>query len=323
MFYDICAIFTPSFKTEPDFTTPAATMSKPVLFITGGNAGLGYETIKALLKTETAYEILLGCRSVAKGDAAIESLKKEVPSTSSTLSTVQADIESDASIDAAYSHIAEKHGRLNILINNAGANFDAQARDKLTIREMYNKTWDTNVAGTTALTHSFVPLLLKAKAQGGDARIMFIASGTSSMANTARFDNKPFAMINASPEAGWPKPLEVNPITAYRSAKAGLNMVMTQWSRVLKNDGIKVFSVSPGFLATGLAGIGPEKLKQVSFCPEDQPEDMLADNCVSDGCHRTCRRSQFRSRRGRRQARRRCWEGHYRQWRSTVVDRCR
>ena len=31
-------------------------------------------------------------------------------------------------------------------------------------------------------------------------------------------------------------------------------MVMKQWERILKNDGVKVWSVSPGFLATGLGG---------------------------------------------------------------------
>ena len=40
-------------------------------------------------------------------------------------------------------------------------------------------------------------------------------------------------------------------------------MVMLDWARVLKEDGVKVFSISPGFLATGLAGMGAEKLKSL------------------------------------------------------------
>ena len=39
---------------------------------------------------------------------------------------------------------------------------------------------------------------------------------------------------------------------------------MREWTKVLKNDGVKVFAISPGFLATGLAGIGAEQLKKVS-----------------------------------------------------------
>lgn len=41
--------------------------------------------------------------------------------------------------------------------------------------------------------------------------------------------------------------------------------MVRDWVRVLKNDGVKVFMVSPGFLATGLNNVGVEKLKQVSL----------------------------------------------------------
>lgn len=71
------------------------------------------------------------------------------------------------------------------------------------------------------MTTTFMPLLLKSSTP----RLMFITSGTSSLAETERFDNKAFQAINASPEAGWPKPPIPNPVMMYRSAKAGLNMV--------------------------------------------------------------------------------------------------
>lgn len=40
-------------------------------------------------------------------------------------------------------------------------------------------------------------------------------------------------------------------------------MVVLDWARVLKEDGVKVFAISPGFLATGLAGVGAEILKSL------------------------------------------------------------
>ena len=33
-----------------------------------------------------------------------------------------------------------------------------------------------------------------------------------------------------------------------------MNMMMREWYRILKNDGVKVWCVSPGYLATGLGG---------------------------------------------------------------------
>lgn len=45
-----------------------------------------------------------------------------------------------------------------------------------------------------------------------------------------------------------------SPALAYRAAKTGLNMVALDWARCLRNDGVRVFNVSPGLLATGLGG---------------------------------------------------------------------
>lgn len=94
--------------------------SNPILFITGANTGLGYETIRSLLQSSKPYTILLGGRSLDKANKAAEDLKKEFPKCSSTVATVQIDIADDDSITAAYDHISKEYGRIDILINNAG-----------------------------------------------------------------------------------------------------------------------------------------------------------------------------------------------------------
>jgi NAD(P)-dependent dehydrogenase (short-subunit alcohol dehydrogenase family) len=50
---------------------------------------------------------------------------------------------------------------------------------------------------------------------------------------------------------------------AYRSSKTALNMMMLDWVRMLEPDSVKVFCISPGFLATGLGGLGKDFLKNV------------------------------------------------------------
>lgn len=235
---------------------------KKVIFITGANAGLGLETVKALLRSGTPYEVVIGSRNTQKGEDAVTSLKKEYTSTPSKLSVVQIDIESDSSIKKAQETISSRFGRLDVLINNAGANVEKEAQEKGSdYRETWLKSWSINVAGPVITTREFVPLLLKSS----DPRLIFITSGTSSLADTERSDG-PFAAINASPEAGWPKPELANPTMIYRSSKCGLNMQIRDWNRILKNDGVKVFGISPGFLATNLNGIGAEQLKKVSSC---------------------------------------------------------
>lgn len=139
----------------------------------------------------------------------------------------------------------------------------------MSAREMWNKTYDINVTGTYILTWTLAPLLL----ESSDPRLMFIASGTSSLTGSESSD-LPF---NKQPSRGWPKALNNSNLSAYRSSKTALNMMMRyfitwlarvskanlnirEWFRLLGQDGVKVWAISPGYLATGL-GVGQEQNK--------------------------------------------------------------
>ena len=60
--------------------------------------------------------------------------------------------------------------------------------------------------------------------------------------------------------AGWPKKIDFETI-GYRCSKTAMSMLMLDWNHKLKADGVKVFSVSPGFCATDLGGLGEEAIK--------------------------------------------------------------
>ena len=236
-------------------------MSSPkIILVTGANTGLGLEILKALCRSTTAYTILVGCRTTSTGEQAVAAVSKEYPSTASTLSVIQVDLNSDSSLEQAITTITAEHGKLDILLNNGGAGYDRSIQSgELCIRDGFNKSWDTNVAGTQVLTTLAMPLLLKAS----DPRLIFMTSGTSTLAETESMASESLKGINSSPPRGWPKGDSMNPIFAYRSSKTGLNMVMREWYRILKNDGVKVWCISPGFLATNLGGFTPVQLKKV------------------------------------------------------------
>ncbi|KAM0227878.1 hypothetical protein ACHAPO_011167 [Fusarium lateritium] len=225
---------------------------RKLVLVTGANTGLGFQIVKAICGSKTEYEVLVGGRSIQKAEQAIKTLKEEFPS--SHLHAIQVDVEDDLSIASAFEHVNNKYGKLDALINNAGAQFD-QLLDagKMSARDIWNKTYDVNVTGTHILTWTFAPLLLKSS----DPRLMFIASGTSSL-NTS-FDPK--FPVNHQPAKGWPKKLSNFDLPAYRSSKTGMNMMMREWNKFLGQDGVKVWAISPGYLATGL-GVGQEQNKQ-------------------------------------------------------------
>jgi NAD(P)-dependent dehydrogenase (short-subunit alcohol dehydrogenase family) len=232
-------------------------MTKSV-FITGANTGIGFQIVRALYSSsKQSYTILVGSRSLSNAHNAIEAVKSEFPSSSSSLTPIQIDIEDDTSIQAAYSAIeSQLGGKLDVLINNAGAQFEsALAQGKITSeRELWDKSWSVNTTSTQVVTSKFTSLLV----QSSDPRLLFITSGTATLAGS---DNTALR-VNQSPAVkGWPKTGFMG-LPAYRSAKTGLNMLMREWHRILKEDGVKVFAISPGLLATGLGG-DTEMLKRL------------------------------------------------------------
>ncbi|KAI9727712.1 MAG: hypothetical protein M1828_005940 [Chrysothrix sp. TS-e1954] len=244
-------------------------MASCTVLITGGNTGLGYATVQALLASPQKYDILLGGRSLDKVASAIDALKQEFVNTPSTLSALQVDVSDDASIQKAFDTVSSKPARLDVLINNAGHSLDfGHAQGKLSMRQAWTKAYDTNVSGTQIMTHTFMPLLIKSS----NPRLLFITSGTSSLVQAA--DGAQFAATSVP--AGWPKPPGVA-FPAYRSSKTGMNMMMLEWKRTLMQDHVKLWCICPGFLATGLGLGNPEAVKKMGAGDPSLGANLIRD----------------------------------------------
>lgn len=62
----------------------------------------------------------MGSRSLDNAKTAIDTLKKECPQATNIVEPVQLDLTSDESIQKAYERVQADHGRLDVLVNNAG-----------------------------------------------------------------------------------------------------------------------------------------------------------------------------------------------------------
>ncbi|KAI1288670.1 short-chain dehydrogenase [Xylaria venustula] len=207
---------------------------KPLVLVTGANQGLGYATTK-ILADSGKYHVILACRSIEKGEAAITRLKSEnLHVDISSLTPVVIDVADDASIKSARDVVANKFGHLDILINSAGVNGQIPVR-KPGLRDNYHYVFGINVFGVAVMTQEFLPLLRASPYV--DRRIVNVTSGLGQI-GVALSDN----MYNA---ANLPAP-------EYRSSKAALNMLTAVDAIQLKPEGIHVIPLAPGYTATNL-----------------------------------------------------------------------
>jgi hypothetical protein len=99
----------------PDFTE-SVDLSGKVAVITGGNTGLGKETAVKLASLGSKVYIL--CKNKAKGDAAVEEIKKR--SNKNDVEVISCDLSSLSSIQNSVSILHKLTSKIDIIINNAG-----------------------------------------------------------------------------------------------------------------------------------------------------------------------------------------------------------
>ncbi|MFD4134953.1 oxidoreductase [Streptomyces goshikiensis] len=145
--------------------------------VTGANSGIGYVTARELARH--GAHVVLACRSPARGGAALERLRAEVPGARSELRALDlADLGSVRRFAGGWDH-----DRLDLLVNNAGVAMVPFARTA----DGFESQFGTNHLGTFALTGLLMPPLLAS----ADPRVVTVSSEGQRF---ARFDR---ANLNA------------------------------------------------------------------------------------------------------------------------------
>jgi len=89
-------------------------LSGKVIIVTGGNSGLGYESVKAF--ADKGAEVILTSRSIEKGEVA----KSEIGAIEGKIVVMQLDLMDFASIKNFAEAFKSNYQRLDVLLNNAG-----------------------------------------------------------------------------------------------------------------------------------------------------------------------------------------------------------
>ena len=203
-----------------------------IALVTGATRGIGLETVRQL--AETGVHVLLAGRNRDKAVEAALALQAKGLS----VEAIALDVTDATSIASAAQQIETRHGRLDILINNAGIMLDDPVQ-KVSGQslETWRKTFDTNVFGVIATTQAFLPLLRKSAA----GRIVNVSSLLGS--NTLHSDPTSFIYDFKVP--------------AYNVSKSAVNAWTVQLAHELRDSTIKVNTIHPGYVQTDMnAGQG-------------------------------------------------------------------
>ncbi len=196
-----------------------------VALVTGANKGIGLEIARQL--AQLGYTALIGARDETRGQEAAQTLRNE----GLTAQFVALDVTDENSISAATKKIEGEHGKLDVLVNNAGIALDQMPPSQVDL-ETLRRTYETNVFGMFAVTKALLPLLKKSEA----GRIVNMSSGLGSLAQTSD-PNWEYGFVNA---------------IAYCSSKSAVNALTVQFAKELRDTPIKVNAADPGYVATDL-----------------------------------------------------------------------
>ncbi|HEV6953103.1 MAG TPA: SDR family NAD(P)-dependent oxidoreductase [Promicromonospora sp.] len=201
-----------------------------VTLITGANKGIGLETARRLVAL--GHDVYLGARDAGRGRAAADEVGARF---------VQLDVTDDASVTAALATIDADHGRLDVLVHNAGVlgDGDVDGAKALTV-------FDTNAVGVVRVTEAALPLLRRSS----HANVVTVSSSAGSF----------WAVTN-------PERVEHSlPTLLYSASKAAATMLTVRYAQT--EPGIRFNAIEPGTTATDMTaayGIGRSAQETAEF----------------------------------------------------------
>ena len=223
-----------------------------MIVVTGANRGLGLEVVRQLARR--GDQVFLGSRDEAAGQAAAAAF----PADGREVLALQLDVTDERSIAGAAALVDEKCGRLDTLVNNAGADYDTWERAVSVDFATVDHALDTNLVGAWRTAVAFLPLLRRS----AHPRIVNVSSQTGSLASMG---------------AGTP---------AYAVSKAGLNALTRVLAAELRSERILVNSVCPGWVATDMGGPDGRPVEQGAASilrGVDLPDDGPSGGFYRDG----------------------------------------
>jgi NAD(P)-dependent dehydrogenase (short-subunit alcohol dehydrogenase family) len=190
-----------------------------VIVITGASSGIGELTAKALARA--GHTVYAGMRNTATRNAPkVTEYAKFSADNGLDLRSVELDVSSQASADAAIASVHTAHGRIDVLMHNAGHLVTGPA-EAFSPEEMA-RVYDTNVLGAQRVNRAALPLL---RAQGSG--LVLWTGSTSTRGGTPPY------------------------LAPYFAAKAAMDALAVGYAAELARFGIETAIIVPGAFTAG------------------------------------------------------------------------
>ncbi len=214
-----------------------ARMTGRVVFVTGGTRGIG-----AAISRSFAEQGAVVAAGYGRDQEQAEGLLRQLEENGMTASIHQGNIGSAEDCRRTVGEVCDRHGRIDVLVNNAGITIDKTAL-KLTDEDWY-KVIAVNLSGAFFMSQAALPHML----ERGTGRIINITSIIGSTGNIGQ------ANYSASKSGLFGLTKSLAREACFQLARAGK----------LSDDsiGLTVNAVAPGFIATEMLEAMPEKAQE-------------------------------------------------------------
>lgn len=241
-------------------------MDEKIALVTGGSRGIGRAIVLAL--SQAGWSVVFSYRSnAAAADEVLTAAQAAAPQSACPVVAVQADISHATDRERLVNAVLDAQGGIDLLVNNAGM-ASRQRADLLEMGEQsYDEVMATNLKGPFFLTQRIARVMVEQVRSGGAVqppRIINIGS---------------LSAYASSPNRG-----------EYCLSKAGMGMLTALFADRLAVDGILVYEVRPGIIATDMTAAVKEKYDRMiaeGLLPIrrwGQPEDVArAVAALADG----------------------------------------
>ncbi|WP_409433793.1 SDR family NAD(P)-dependent oxidoreductase [Litorimonas sp. RW-G-Af-16] len=192
-----------------------ADLSGRITLVTGASRGIGYAAAKAL--ADAGSHVI----AIARTQGGLEDLDDAITSSGGSCTLVPMDLRDFDAIDRLGAVIAERYGKLDGLLSNAGVLGDITPAPHVTPKD-WMRLVDVNITAPYRLIRSFDPLLRASDA----GRAVFV---TTSVAQT--------------PRAYW---------GGYAATKAGMEAFVSIYAQETEITPLKVNLLNPGGVRTAM-----------------------------------------------------------------------